>query len=168
MGLRTATKPESMDICFVGRRDYRTFLARTTPGAFTAGPLVDTSGRELGAHDGIAGFTVGQRRGLGVAVGEPRFVVRIEPATATVVLGRRDELGVSGAVLSEVVWTAGNDGGGRFMAQYRAHGDPVSAVLEGGRLLFTDLQQGVAPGQTVAFYEGDRVLGGALIAETFV
>ena len=166
MGLRTARKPESMDICFVGRRDYRTFLARTAPEAFVAGPMVDTEGHELGAHDGIAGFTVGQRRGLGVAVGEPRFVVRIEPATSTVVLGRRQDLGVVGVELSQVVWTAGGGGSGEVMAQYRAHSEPVPAVVEGDRLLFADLQEAVAPGQTVAFYDGDRVLGGALIART--
>jgi len=167
LGLRTAEKPESMDICFVGRHDYRAFLSRTAPEAFMPGPVVDTDGHELGAHEGIAGFTVGQRRGLGVAVGEPRFVVRLEPATSTVVLGRREELGVGGVELSQVVWTAAG-GRGEVMAQYRAHGDPVPAVLDGDRLLFTDLQQGIAPGQTVAFYDGDRVLGGALIAGTFV
>ncbi|MEX1126317.1 MAG: tRNA 2-thiouridine(34) synthase MnmA [Acidimicrobiia bacterium] len=168
MGLRTAEKPESMDICFVGRRDYRSFLAHNAPEAFVSGPLVDTEGHELGAHDGIAGFTVGQRRGLGVAVGEPRFVVRLEPATSTVVLGGREELGVSGVALSQIVWVTDDAAPGEVMAQYRAHGDPVPAVLEGDRLFFTDLQEGVAPGQTVAFYDGDRVLGGALIAGTFV
>jgi tRNA-specific 2-thiouridylase len=167
MGLRTARKPESMDICFVGHRDYRAFLARTAPGAFGSGPLVDTEGHELGAHDGIAGFTIGQRRGLGVAVGEPRFVVRIEPATSTVVLGRREDLGVTGAELSSVVWTNGAIGSGEIMAQYRAHGEPAPAVLDGDRLLFTELQEALSPGQTVAFYQGDRVLGGALISGTF-
>jgi tRNA-specific 2-thiouridylase len=130
--------------------------------------MVDTKGREVGAHDGIAGFTVGQRRGLGVAVGEPRFVVRIEPSTSTVVLGRRDELRVGGVDLSEVVWTRGDGRSGEVMAQYRAHGDPVPAVLEGDRLLFTDFQEGVSPGQTIAFYDDDRVLGGGLIDRTFL
>jgi tRNA-specific 2-thiouridylase len=168
MGLRTARKPESMDICFVGRHDYRTFLAKTAPEAFVSGPIVDTEGQELGAHDGIAGFTVGQRRGLGVAVGEPRFVVRTEPTTSTVVLGTRDELGVAGVELSQVVYTTGNGCSGEVTAQYRAHGDPVAAVLDRDRLLFVDPQIGVAPGQTVAFYDGDQVLGGALISRTFV
>jgi tRNA-specific 2-thiouridylase len=166
--LRTALKPESMDICFVGRRDYRDFLARTAPGSFTAGPMVDTEGHELGEHEGISGFTIGQRRGLGVAVGEPRFVVRIEPSTSTVVLGRRDELRVGGVELSEVVWTTRSRGSGAVMAQYRAHGDPVPAVLEDDRLLFTDFQEGVSPGQTVAFYDDDLVLGGGLIDRTFL
>ncbi|HSO49583.1 MAG TPA: aminomethyltransferase beta-barrel domain-containing protein, partial [Acidimicrobiia bacterium] len=105
---------------------------------------------------------------LGVAVGEPRFVVRIEPATSTVVVGRREELGIAGAELSQLVWTNGDIGKGEIMAQYRAHGEPVPAVLDGDRLRFTHLQEALSPGQTVAFYQGDRVLGGALISGTFV
>ncbi|HEU4895798.1 MAG TPA: tRNA 2-thiouridine(34) synthase MnmA, partial [Acidimicrobiia bacterium] len=92
MGMRTAHKPESMDICFVGQGDYREFLRDVAPEVFAAGAVVDGEGREIGSHDGIAGFTVGQRRGLGVAVGEPRFVIRIEPGSATVVVGSRQEL----------------------------------------------------------------------------
>jgi tRNA-specific 2-thiouridylase len=94
-------------------------------------------------------------------------VVRIEPATSTVVLGRREDLGVTGAELSSVVWTNGAIGSGEIMAQYRAHAEPAPAVLDGDRLLFTELQEALSPGQTVAFYQGDRVLGGALISGTF-
>ncbi len=166
MGLRTAKKPESMDICFVGQRDYRGFLSEHAPEVFRRGELVDTSGNSLGEHDGIVGFTVGQRRGLGVAVGEPRFVIRIEQETSTVVLGERDELGVSAVDLSDMTWTSGSARSGPINAQYRAHGDPVDATLEGSRLEFEQAQRAVAPGQTVAFYEGDQVLGGALIAHT--
>ena len=168
MGLRTAAKPESMDICFVGQRDYRGFLRDAAPEVFAPGPLVASDGTELGLHDGIVGFTVGQRRGLGVAVGEPRFVVRIEPVSSTVVLGRRDELAIGGVALSELTWTEGVPFSGQVMAQYRAHGEPVAATLHDDRLLFAEPQEAVAPGQTVAFYEEDRVLGGALIAETFM
>ena len=168
MGLRTAAKPESMDICFVGQRDYRGFLRETAPEAFEPGPLVGTDGVELGRHDGIACFTVGQRRGLGVALGEPRFVVRIEPGTSTVVLGRRDELAVAGVRLELLTWADGSPVSGQVMAQYRAHGEPVEATLHGDRLLFAEPQRAVAPGQTIAFYDDDLVLGGALIAETFV
>jgi tRNA-specific 2-thiouridylase len=168
IGLRTAAKPESMDICFVGKRDYRGFLRDAAPAVFTPGPVVGTDGVELGRHEGIAGFTVGQRRGLGVAVGEPRFVVRIEPVTSTVVLGRRDELGVAGARVELLTWADGSAVSGRVTAQYRAHGDPVAATLHADRLLFAEPQEAVAPGQTVAFYDDDVVLGGALIAETFV
>jgi tRNA-specific 2-thiouridylase len=168
MGLRNAAKPESMDICFVGQRDYRGFLRDTAPEVFQPGPVIGTDGVELGRHEGIAGFTIGQRRGLGVAIGEPRFVVRIEPAASTVVLGRRDELAVAGARVEMFTWGGGVPVSGRVMAQYRAHGEAVEATIHGDRLLFSDPQEAVAPGQTVAFYDDDVVLGGALIAETFV
>lgn len=168
MGLRTAAKPESMDICFVGQRDYRSFLRDTAPGAFESGPIMGSDGSEVGRHDGIIGFTVGQRRGLGVAVGEPRFVIRIDSGTSTVVLGRREDLAVAGVELRQLTWIAGSPISGTVMAQYRAHGEPVSAALHGDRLLFAEPQEAVSPGQTVAFYDDDRVLGGGLISSTFV
>ena len=166
MGMRSAHKPESMDICFVGDGDYRGFLEEIAPDVFHPGPLVDTAGNEMGSHDGIVGFTVGQRRGLGVAVGEPRFVVRIDSESATVVLGSRDDLLVSGVELCDVTWTDGVGGTGGLMVQYRAHGDPVAASLAGSTLMFEEPQPAIAPGQTVAFYDGDEVLGGALITST--
>jgi tRNA-uridine 2-sulfurtransferase len=167
LGLRTADKEESMDICFVGHGDYRGFLQQTAPESFRPGPVVDTGGNVVAEHDGIAGFTIGQRRGLGVAVGEPRYVVDIDPNRATVVIGRRRDLQVGSIELVDVTRTASDirlEGG--VAAQYRAHGEPVPAVLAGSTLVFEDLQEGVAPGQTVAFYSGDRVLGGAVIAAT--
>ncbi|HVR77245.1 MAG TPA: tRNA 2-thiouridine(34) synthase MnmA [Acidimicrobiia bacterium] len=167
-GLRTADKPESMDICFVGQRDYRSFVRDTAPGAFVPGPVVASDGSEIGRHDGVIGFTVGQRRGLGVAFGEPRYVTRIEPGTSTVVVGRRDELAVAGVTLRQLTWTSGRHISGNLTAQFRAHGEPVSAALHGDRLLFSQPQEAVSPGQTIAFFDDDRVLGGALISTTFV
>lgn len=166
MGMRSAHKPESMDLCFVGQDDYRGFLQTTAPEVFKSGKLVDLDGTEMGSHDGIVGFTIGQRRGLGVAVGEPRFVVSIDPESSTVVIGGREDLAVAGVDLAEIAWTNGKAGDRQVMAQYRAHGDPVPASLVGHTLTFAEPQQAIAPGQTVAFYDGDRVLGGALIAST--
>lgn len=164
MGMRTARKPESMEICFVGQADYRGFLRGHAPEVFEPGTMVDMSGAELASHDGIVGFTVGQRRGLGLGGGVPRFVVRIEPETATVVLGGMDDLSVGGVELDQVTWTSGAPRGTTVMAQYRAHGDAVPATLVGEGLRFDEPQRAIAPGQTVAFYEGDEVVGGALIA----
>jgi len=166
MGLRTALKPESMDICFVGSRDYRGFLREVAPEVFEPGIVVDTEGNVLSDHEGIAEFTIGQRRGLGVAVGEPRFVVDIQPATSTVVIGGLHDLEVFGVTLDQVTWTSGGAIDSEVMAQYRAHGEPVAASLTGSTLDFAEPQRAVAPGQTVAFYDGDVVLGGALIAST--
>ena len=178
MGMRSAHKPESMDICFVGQGDYRGFLKQNAPEVFTPGKVVDTKGDDLGSHDGIVGFTVGQRRGLGVAVGEPKFVVRIDPTTSTVVVGDRDDLEVNGVELHDITWANdlggyghegyGDESYGALVAQFRAHGEPVAATLEGSNLMFEDAQHAVSPGQTVAFYEGERVLGGGLIGRTIL
>ena len=166
MGMRTAHKPESMDICFVGQGDYRGFLREVSPDVFTPGSIVDGEGREVGAHQGVAGFTVGQRRGLGVATGEPRFVIRIDADSSTVVIGSRDELYVRSVDLDQATWTSGSGADGPVMAQYKAHGEPVPAWIDGSSLTFDEPQTAVAPGQTVAFYDGEVVLGGALIAST--
>jgi len=166
MGMRSAHKPESMDICFVGDGDYRGFLAENAPEVFRPGKLVDVAGREVGTHDGIVGFTVGQRRGLGAATTGPRFVVRIEPESSTVVIGGREDLNVSSVALSEITWAQGERPGADLMVQYRAHGEPTPARLEGDTIVFEAPQEAIAPGQTIAFYDGDRVLGGALIAGT--
>lgn len=164
MGMRTADKPESMDICFVGSGDYRGFLRDVAPEVFEPGPVVDSDGHEVGTHEGVAGFTVGQRRGLGVAVGEPRFVIRIEAGTSTVVVGRREELSVDRVALHQITWIRGSGADGPVVAQYRAHGDRASGWLDHSTLVFDEPQEAVAPGQTVAFYDGEVVLGGALIA----
>lgn len=167
MGMRTAHKPESMDICFVGSRDYRGFLQEVAPDVFEPGTVVDTEGRRVGTHEGVVGFTIGQRRGLGVAVGEPRFVTGIDAGSATVTIGRRRDLEIREVTLDQVSWTRGSGGDGPVMAQYRAHGEPVAAWLtDSSILVFDDPQEAIAPGQTVAFYDDEVVLGGALIADT--
>ena len=168
MRMRTANKPESMDICFVGRRDYRRFLRGTAPEVFRPGKMVDVEGNVVGGHEGVVGFTVGQRRGLGVAAGEPRFVVRIDPGTSTVVIGPRRDLAVRSVGLSLLSWTSGSGADGPVIAQYRAHSEPVPAWITGSTLTFDEPQEAIAPGQTVAFYDNDVVLGGALMTETGV
>lgn len=166
LGLRTADKPESMDICFVGSRNYRSFLADQAPTSLTPGELVDTEGNVVGAHSGITNFTIGQRRGLGVAFGEPRFVVDVLPKNHTVVLGTMDDLAVT-ALTVEQLGFVGDRVEGAVEVQYRAHGDPVAARLTGQVLLFDKAQYGVAPGQTAALYRGEEVLGGGIIARTW-
>ncbi|MDH4117555.1 MAG: tRNA 2-thiouridine(34) synthase MnmA [Acidimicrobiia bacterium] len=167
LGLRTALKPESMDICFVGQGDYRSFLASVTDAADRAGPFVDTDGQVLGEHRGVANVTIGQRKGLGVAFGEPRYVVDVIPETATVVLGSRSDLAVTGVVGTH--WTyvdAVPETGARLMAQYRAHGQVAEARYLGERIEFAAPQYGVAPGQTIALYSGDAVVASAVIEST--
>jgi tRNA-specific 2-thiouridylase len=168
LGLRTANKRDSQDICFVGRGGYREFLSRHGTGPAVPGPIVDMSGAEVGEHSGIGGFTVGQRRGTGVALGERRYVVELVPETATVVLGRHEDLAVTALAVRHIDWVAGRQPPDpAVLVQYRAHGRAVPGRLAGsGEILFDRPQHGVAPGQTAAFYRDDEVLGGGIISST--
>jgi tRNA-specific 2-thiouridylase len=162
LGLRTATKPESMDVCFITRGGRAAFLeARlgTRPGA-----VVDPRGRALGEHRGVARFTVGQRRGIGVAAGERRYVVDVDAATSTVVLGAREDLLRDRVQVRDLTFVARRPAPDQVIdAQVRAHGDPIPAKLVDDVVHFASLQPRVAPGQVVAFYDGDELLGGGIV-----
>ena len=137
------------------------------PQSERPGPIVDSEGTVLGEHRGVSTVTIGQRKGLGVALGEPRHVIDVIPETATVVLGRRDDLAVRGIELEQVTWVDHPlDAGASVGLQYRAHGEAVEAVVTSGGAEFRLAQYGVAPGQTVAFYEGEQVLGSGVISAT--
>ena len=183
LGLVTADKPASQEICFVPGGDYREELRSRGGWAPERGPVVDADGTRVGEHGGAAGFTVGQRKGLGVALGEPRFVARVDPATNTIMLGRRRDLETRTIALDDVSFIAdappagGAGAGGGFRARVRirhraalvdATVRPASASepARGGRwLVVTDLPVwAVAPGQACVLYEGDTCLGGGRIA----
>ena len=167
LGLRTARKPESQDICFVGSGHYRDFLRKVRPETVAPGPMVDSAGQVVGTHQGISGFTIGQRRGLGVAVGERRYVIEVRPETSTIVLGDRSQLGIESVGLTGITWVDEPVMTGEAVdVQYRAHGAPVPATWEDGRLRFERSQIAVAPGQTAAMYRGERVLGSGIIEFT--
>jgi tRNA-specific 2-thiouridylase len=168
-GLPVHDKPESQEICFVPDDDYLHFVRERRPGEDASGTMVDEEGHVLGTHAGIEGFTIGQRRGLGIAVGEPRYVVQIEPATRTVVVGRRESLSRSGLVASRFNWQGPvPDGPTRCLAQIRARHEAVPAVVSplddgGARVVFDSPQAAVTPGQVVAVYQDDLILGGGWI-----
>jgi tRNA-specific 2-thiouridylase len=160
LGLRTAAKRESMDVCFIKRGGRTAFLGDRIgrrPGA-----IVDTNGALVGAHEGVSEFTIGQRRGTGVAQGERRYVVDIAPGTATITVGRRAELLRDRVRLRDLTFarTLPAD----VLVQMRAHGEPFAARLEGDTLIFASPQPRVAPGQVVACYDGDVLLGGGIAA----
>jgi tRNA-specific 2-thiouridylase len=164
LGLRTAAKPDSQDICFVGKGHYRNFLRKVEPATVAPGLILDTGGQVLGSHQGIAGFTIGQRRGVGVALGERRYVVEVRPETSTIVLGSRSDLEVGSVRLTDITWVDSPLMNGEAIdVQYRAHGAAVTALWDDGTLFFETPQTAVAPGQTVAFYRGDQVLGSGII-----
>ncbi len=168
LGLRTATKKESQDICFVGAGDYRVFLDSQTGAARQSGPIVDHDGTRLGDHEGVSGFTVGQRKGLGVSIGEARYVTSIDPASATVVLGRRDDLLAAGARLVDVSWVADEwPPAGRVEVKIRYNSPAVPATISPDGptciVLFEERQASVSPGQAGVIYRGNEVLGGGMI-----
>jgi tRNA-specific 2-thiouridylase len=170
LGLPVADKPDSQEICFVPGDDYPGFLRARRPELFRPGPVVDLAGRELGRHDGIAGFTIGQRKGLGLPLGERQYVVRLEPATATVVLGPEAAVRGRAAELEDLNWIAGRPPADEFEALVRIRNQHaggrarVSVGAGGARLVFAEPQWAITPGQAAVFYTGDTVLGGGIIA----
>jgi tRNA-specific 2-thiouridylase len=161
LGLRTATKAESMDVCFVRREDRRDFVdARMSP---RPGLLVDTSGRVLAEHAGVAGFTVGQRRGLGVALGAPRYVVAVDAGSATVTVGTRADLACDHVVVRDVCWAASPPPPDMCLAvQTRAHGTTGVGWIDGDVVRLREPMTRVASGQVVALYDGDVLVGGGI------
>lgn len=177
-GLAVAEKPDSHDICFIPDGDTRGFLTRKL--GVRAGSLVDDeTGAVLGAHEGVHGFTVGQRKGLGVAApagdGRPRYVLALEPVSGTVRVGGADRLAVREIVGIRPVWPSGAVDGADCSVQVRAHGGlaPATATVVGDEVVIrlSEPLRGVAPGQTAVLYQpdaeaGDLVLGSATIART--
>ncbi len=163
LGLRTATKAESMDVCFITRGGRTAFLDARVPAV--PGRVVDTSGAVVGAHDGVRAFTIGQRRGLAVAAGTRRYVVDVDAATATVTLGDVEELARGHVDVDAVTYTDTTVAvGARVEVQVRAHGPARPGTWRGDRVVWDVPQPRVAPGQTVALYAGDRVLGAGIAA----
>ncbi len=168
-GLPVHDKPDSQEICFVPDDDYLRFVRDRRPELGRPGPIVDEAGQTLGTHGGVEGFTIGQRRGLGIAVGEPRFVVQIEPATRTVTVGRREALERPGLEASRFNWQIDRpDGAIACQAQIRARHRAVAAtaqVLDQEKVVvrFDRPQSAIAPGQIVTLYDGDLVIGGGWI-----
>ena len=174
--LPVAEKADSQDICFVPNGDYARVLERLRPEAHAPGEIVDLAGLPLGRHDGIAHFTVGQRRGLGIGGrkdgADPLYVVRLEAATRRVVVGPRAALAIEGVALKHMNWLAAPPKG-PVTVKLRSAMAPMAAhmtVLDGGRaeVSFAEPVHGVSPGQACVIYAGERVLGGGWITRESV
>ncbi len=173
-GLAVAQKPDSHDICFVPSGDNAGWL-RDRLGS-EVGPIVDQSGTKIGEHKGAYTYTIGQRKGLGLSVaapdGSPRFVLKIEPVTNTVVVGAREELAVSKLFGEKTIWCGPSVGADplRGFVQVRAHGAPLDCTYYfDGQRLITELDEpllGIANGQAMVIYDGERVVGSATICES--
>ncbi|MBV1705489.1 MAG: tRNA 2-thiouridine(34) synthase MnmA, partial [Hyphomicrobiales bacterium] len=177
IGLAVADKADSQDICFVPAGDYAEVVEKLKPDAVRAGEIVHVDGRSLGRHAGVIHYTVGQRRGIGVATGEPLYVVRLDAANARVVVGPRDALGVRRLRLRDVNWLGEGTldalprEGVEVAARVRSTRPPAPARLTpDGIVELADGETGVAPGQACALYAGAgpgaRVLGGGFIEAT--
>jgi tRNA-specific 2-thiouridylase len=168
LGLATADKPESQEICFVPDGDYARVVEAIRPGALPGeGDLVDGAGRVIGRHAGVHHFTVGQRRGLGLSGPERRFVTGLDAARNRVVVGTLDELACPVALVSDVSWVSGSappsGTRARVRVRYRHEGAParLEPAPDGStRVRFDEPVRAVAPGQAAVFYAGDVVLGG--------
>ena len=167
-GFPNADKPDSQDICFIPTGDYREFLRQRSDEQ--PGEIVDDAGNVLGAHDGIQYFTVGQRRGLGLSGGPPRFVIRLEPDTRRVVVGSEENLYHHTLFADPVSWVSGHppvpDTEIAVKIRYKFAEAPatVSACDSGALVRFREPQRAITPGQAAVFYQGDTVLGGGPIA----
>jgi tRNA-uridine 2-sulfurtransferase len=168
--LPVAEKPDSQDICFVPQGHYARVVERLQPGAAEPGEIVDLEGRVLGHHEGVIHYTVGQRRGLGIAGAEPLYVVRLEASRRRVVVGPKAALGCTGALLRGVNWLDGEEPapeGLPVAVKLRSASPAVPALLlPGGEVRFAAPEAAVAPGQACVFYRDSRVLGGGFIARS--
>ena len=169
VGLNVAEKKDSQEICFVTSGHHGEFVRNRNGTGNSAGDIVTVDGRVVGQHDGIESYTIGQRRGLGVAMGEPWFVVRIIPATKQVVIGRKQDLASAGLLANDTNWLV-EIPEGEFACEaqirYNSRSNPAVATFEDDGTLtvrFVQPQDGVAPGQAVVLYRGERVLGGGWI-----
>ena len=180
LGLKIAHKPDSQDICFVPEGKYTTLINKLRPQGMEKGDIRHIDGRVLGRHDGITGYTIGQRRGLNVAVGEPLFVTRIDPDSREIIVGPREALLTRALTLKETNWLgdeadllAAARANKPVLARVRSTRPPVPArlIAENDRIevAFDGAEEGVAPGQACVLYDpadDGRVLGGGFIAST--
>ena len=178
LGLAVADKPDSQDICFVPEGRYTTVIDRLRPQGAAAGEIVHIDGRVLGRHEGVSRYTVGQRRGLNVAIGDPLFVVRLDPEARRVIVGPREALLTASLSLKEINWLGDEPGlqaatGRAVLARVRSTRDPSPARIAASdgeaRVVFDSPEEGVAPGQACVLYDAgapSRVLGGGFIAAT--
>lgn len=170
LDLPVADKPESQEICFIPDDDYRRFLQARIPEAFRPGPIVDRAGHVLGQHQGLPCYTIGQRKGLGIAAPEPLYVLEIDVAHNALVVGPERELGRRALLAEEVNWVAGVPPARPVAAtvKIRLHGREAPATVEPlpgerARVVFAEPQRDITPGQAAVFYDGETVLGGGRI-----
>lgn len=170
-GFVNASKPDSQDICFVPDGDYVSFMEKYTGKIYPPGNYIDDSGNIIGTHKGYVHYTIGQRKGLGVAFGEPRFVSKIDPVNNTVTLTKEDALFTNTVNVSDMNWISGeaplNPIKCKAKIRYRHKETDCTVYPEGNRakIVFDEPVRAVTPGQAAVLYDGDVVLGGGIIIQ---
>ena len=171
-GLPTARKHDSQDLCFLGDGDYRRFLNDHVPEIMVSGPIVRTNGDVVGEHSGLANYTIGQRKGLGVHSLDPLYVIAVNPYRNALVVGTADELGGTYLTANRVNWVSGEVPADSFEAEvkirYKAHAVPATVTPLGADRMAVEFQQpmrDITPGQGAVVYDGDRCLGGGIIEQ---
>lgn len=171
-GLPVASKDESQDLCFLGDGDYRRFLREYSQRAARPGPILDTTGQELGQHEGLPAYTIGQRKGLGITTRQPVFVIRKDVVRNALIVGTKAELGQQTLVAQGVNWINGRAPTPAIPVQIkiRYKAKPVDGMVEAtgdgrARCTLHEPVFGITAGQAAVFYDGDTVLGGGIIAE---
>jgi len=174
-GLTVANKPDSQEICFVQNNDYTDYLKKRAPEIFEEGQFVDTSGKIRGKHDGVANFTIGQRKRINVGSSMPLYVINIDPMTNTVILGSENDLFRNGLIVEDVNWVAINPPSTPIPCEVkiRYNSKPVGAKIKmidnKVEVIFDEPQKSITPGQASVFYgikeKADYVLGGGTIKE---
>lgn len=173
LGLSTAEKPESMEVCFVPGRDYKSFV-RSQARVDAPGPMVDTSGRMVGRHVGLVSYTVGQRKGLGSFPDGPRYVVKMSRETNTLVIGKDKDVYATDCLINGVHWihaTPTEEFSGLVQIRHRHQAAPARVLPVGNgswRLSFAQPQRAITPSQSAVIYAGDEVLGGGLVQEVLL
>ncbi len=167
-----ASKKDSQDLCFLGNNDYRDFLSLHAPDVMSPGPIVTTDGLVLGEHQGLANYTIGQRKGLGISYSAPLYVLAMNPFKNALVVGLREQLGRDELIAEQVNWLRGEAPAAPFRAdvkiRYKATPQSASVIIgQDGRaqVAFDEPQRDITPGQAAVFYDGDICLGGGVIAK---
>lgn len=165
LGLAVAEKAESQEVCFAPAGQHADVVESRRPDALVPGEIVDASGAVLGRHEGLAKYTVGQRKGLGIGGGVPLFVLALDSAGNRVIVGSRDDLLVTRLTAGDLVWHGGAEERVSAAVRYRMEPVPALARIDGAQLevTFDSPVEAVAPGQAVVCYRGERVLGGGVI-----
>lgn len=172
-GLSVARRPESQEICFIPDNDYVRFLRDRIPEAFCEGPIIDSENRVIGQHNGIIHFTVGQRRGMGIAASHPLYVIHIDSVKNTITVGTNDQLRRNKLCASRINWISKAKMAEQFRVRAKIRykhreANALVSPLDSGQVLveFEKPQRAITPGQAVVFYDGDIVVGGGTIEKS--